>query len=68
MEKERKVVNYSEYFCEDHEKFCLKANNFDIRQTKNTNHISLTVDLLKSKENAVKTSLPNLFQKPCSWL
>ena len=60
IEEERKVVNYSEYFCDDHEKFCLKANNFDIRQIKNTNPTSLTVDLLRIKGKCSRNKLTEL--------
>lgn len=54
------MVNYSEYFCDDHEKFCLKANNFDIRQIKNTNPTSLTVDLLRIKGKCSRNKLTEL--------
>ena len=57
MQAERKMVNHSEYFSEDPEKFHLKANNLDIRQIKNISHTSLTVDLLRIKGKCSRNKL-----------
>ena len=57
MQTKRSVVSHSEYFCDEPERFCKKNSKSDIRQIENNNHLSLTVDLLRTKVECSRIGL-----------